>query len=187
MILPVYLYGSAVLREKASEIDLKTIDREELAKLIADMYETMYNSEGVGLAAPQIGKSIRLLMVDGSDLAEVYPYLKNFKRTMINPEILERSEETCEHEEGCLSIPDIHCSVVRPKSIKVRYYNEDLEQVEEEFDRFDARMVQHELDHLEGRLFIDYATPIRKKMIGSKLHNIAKGKISTFYKTKLVK
>ena len=187
MILPIYIYGSEVLREQASEIDLEKVDKEELAKFIADMYETMYKAEGVGLAAPQVGKSLKLAIVDGNDLADVYPYLKGFKRTMINPEILEFSEDTVEYAEGCLSVPNINCNVVRPCKVKVRYLNEKLEEVVEEFDKFGSRMVQHELDHLAGTLFTDHAAPIRKKMISSKLHNIARGKVSTFYKTKLVK
>ena len=187
MILPIYVYGSEVLRQQASDIDLEKVDKDKLTQFIADMYETMYKSDGVGLAAPQVGKSQKLVIVDGNDLEEVYPYLKDFKRTMINPEILEVSEETIEYSEGCLSVPNIHCDVERPKKVKVRYFDENFEEKVEEFDDFAARMVQHELDHLAGHVFTDRIAPIRKKMISSKLHNIAKGKVKTYYKTKLEK
>ncbi|MBO7204197.1 MAG: peptide deformylase [Bacteroidales bacterium] len=187
MILPIYVYGSDVLRAKAEPMDIATVNKEELQKLVADMFETMYNAEGVGLAAPQIGKSIRLLVVDGNEAAETYPYLKGFKRVMINPEVVEESEDTLVYGEGCLSVPNIHCDVTRPKSMTVRYYDENLELKEEFLDEFACRMVQHEMDHLEGNLFVDHAAPIRKKMIMSKLHNISKGKTATFYKTKLAK
>lgn len=187
MILPIYVYGSEVLREVADEIDIEKTDREELSRLIADMFETMYHAEGVGLAAPQIGRSIRLLVVDGNEASETFPYLKGFKRVMINPQILEESDENAEYGEGCLSVPDIHCNIIRPKKIKVGYLDENLTYKEEELDEFACRMVQHELDHLDGHLFTDHAAPIRKKMIMNKLHNIAKGKTATFYKTKIVK
>lgn len=185
MILPIYVYGSEVLREKAEEIDLDNVDREQLQKLIADMFETMKNAEGVGLAAPQIGRNIRVLVVDGSDFSDTYAYLRGFKRAMINPRLLEESEETIEYNEGCLSIPDIHCDIIRPKKIKVEYYDADFQKKEEEFDNFACRMVQHEMDHLDGIMFVDKAAPIRKKMIKSKLFNISKGKVRTFYKTSL--
>lgn len=185
MILPIYVYGSEVLRETAKEINLDAINKEEFSKLISDMFETMKNADGVGLAAPQIGKSIRLLVVDGSDYADTYSYLKGFKRAMINPVLLHESEETSVFSEGCLSIPDVHCDITRPKKIKVEYYNENYEKVVEEFDEFACRMVQHEMSHLDGVLFTDLAAPIRKKMISSRLHNISKGKVAADYKIKL--
>ena len=185
MILPIYVYGSEVLREVAADVDVEKTDRAELRKYIDDMFETMKHADGVGLAAPQVGDSRRILVVDGNDIADVYPYLKGFRRAMINPEVLEESEETADYSEGCLSVPDIHCNVVRPKKIKVRYYDADLNVVEEELDEFACRMVQHEMDHLDGHLFVDRVAPIRRKMIAAKLHNIAKGKARTAYKTKL--
>jgi peptide deformylase len=187
MILPIYVYGSEVLRTKAKEIDLNSIDKEEFNQFIADMYQTMKSADGVGLAAPQVGKSIRFLVVDGSDFSDTYSYLKNFRRTMINPRLLEESEETIVFSEGCLSIPDVHCDVIRPKKIKVEYYDENYERKVEEFDDFACRMVQHEMDHLEGVMFVDHAAPIRKKMLSSRLHNISKGKVSASYKIKLEK
>lgn len=185
MILPIYVYGSEVLREVAEEVDVEKADKEELRKYIDDMFETMKHADGVGLAAPQVGDSRRILVVDGNDIADVYPYLKGFRRAMINPEVLEESDETADYSEGCLSVPDIHCNVVRPKKMKVRYYDADLKVVEEELDEFACRMVQHEMDHLDGHLFVDRVAPIRRKMIAAKLHNIAKGKARTTYKTRL--
>lgn len=185
MILPIYVYGSQVLRDKAQPLDVEHADKTEIQTLVSDMFETMKNADGVGLAGPQVGKDLRILVVDGSDFSDEYAYLKNFKRCMINPVVLEESAETIEYSEGCLSIPDIHCDIVRPKKIKVEYYNEDFEKKVEEFDEFSCRMVQHEMDHLDGVMFVDRAAQIRKKMLRSKLYNISKGKVRTFYKTKL--
>ena len=180
MILPIYVYGSGVLRERAAEIDVN--NTEGLKELIDNMYVTMKESDGVGLAAPQVGKSIRLLIVDGTDLVEDMPELEGFKRVMINPVATWESEETAEYSEGCLSVPNIHADVVRPKSMKVKYLNENFEEKEELFEGFACRMVQHEMDHLDGHLFIDRVSPIRKKMIQSKLNNIAAGKVRTHYR-----
>ena len=182
MILPIYLYGSEVLRKENLEADIN--DREGLAKLLADMEETLKLADGCGLAAPQVGVNLRVVIVDGTDLSDTYDYLKDFKRVMINPVVLEESEETCEYSEGCLSVPGIYAEVRRPSRIKVEYYNENLEKVVEEFDRFGCRMVQHELAHLEGNLFVDEVSPIRRKMIAKKLQNISKGSVQTRYKSK---
>ena len=182
MILPIYLYGSEKLRAENMEADLQ--DKEGLAKLIADMKETLKVADGCGLAAPQVGVNLRVVIVDGTDLSGTYDYLKDFRRTMINPVVLEESEETCEFSEGCLSVPGIYAEVTRPSKIKVEYYNEDLEKVVEEFDRFACRMVQHELSHLEGNLFVDNVSPIRRKMILRKLQAISKGTVQTRYKSK---
>ena len=181
MILPIYLYGAEVLREQARDVE----KGEELGTLVADMWETLDNAEGVGLAAPQIGQAIRLLIVDGSPLAEDLPDLLDFKRVMINPEVIEESEETAIYSEGCLSIPDIHLDVTRPERIKVKYMNENFKEVVEEFREYACRIVQHEMDHLNGVMFVDRAAPIRRKMIGNKLFNISKGKVRADYKTKL--
>lgn len=182
MILPIYLYGSAKLRNENKEADLQ--DREGLTKLIADMEETLKEADGCGLAAPQVGVNLRLVIVDGRDLTETYDYLKDFRRVMINPVVLEESEETCEFSEGCLSVPGIYAEVTRPSKIKVEYYDENFEKVVEEFDRFACRMVQHELSHLEGNLFVDNVSPIRRKMIARKLQAISKGTVQTRYKSK---
>lgn len=187
MILPIYIYGSEILRKKCQPVDAASADKEEIRKYVTDMFETMKEAEGVGLAAPQVGRDARILVVDGSDLADTYPALRNFRKAMINPEILEKSGETSVYNEGCLSVPDIHCDVTRPKKITVRYLDENLEEHTEEFDDFAARMIWHEMDHLDGILFTDHVTPIRKKMISSKLHNISKGKVRCAYKAKLGK
>lgn len=182
MIMPIYLYGSQVLREESVEADLN--DREAISKLVADMKETLKASDGCGLAAPQVGVNRRILIVDGTDMADVYDYLKDFRRTMINPVVVGESEETCEYSEGCLSVPGIYAEVTRPSVIKVSYYDEDMKQVTEEFKGFACRMVQHELDHLDGNLFVDRVSPIRRKMISRRLQNISKGNVSTRYKSK---
>lgn len=181
MILPIYTYGSTVLRKETENI---TADYPNLKTLIDNMFETMYNADGVGLAAPQIGLPIRLLVIDLVPLKEQDPELGNFKVAMINPEILEASEETEVYEEGCLSIPGIHETVIRPSKIKVRYFDVDFNEHIEEFDEYKARVIQHEYDHLEGNLFTDKVSPLRKQFIKSKLTNIAKGKVKADYKTK---
>ena len=182
MILPIYLYGSEVLRNENNDADLN--DKEGLAKLISDMRETLKVADGCGLAAPQVGVNLRVVIVDGRELTDTYDYLKDFERVMINPVVLEESEDTCEFSEGCLSVPGIYAEVRRPSKIKVEYYDENLEKVVEEFDRFACRMVQHELSHLEGNLFVDNVSPIRRKMLMRKLQAISKGSVQTRYKSK---
>ncbi|MBR4805280.1 MAG: peptide deformylase [Bacteroidales bacterium] len=181
MVLPIYVYGQQVLREIAKPVDP---NMEGLDTLLSDMYETMKNADGVGIAAPQVGKSLRVVIVDGTDIAEDYPELKDFKRYMINPEILEESEETSEYSEGCLSVPDINCNVIRPSKIKVRYINEKRQEVTEEFSGFGCRMVQHELDHLDGHLFVDRFSQIRRKLIGGKLRKLETRNFRPRYKIK---
>ena len=183
MIRPIYLYGAEVLRKTAAPADIN--DKEGIAALVQDLKDTLVVADGCGLAAPQIGVSLRVVIVDGDVVAETYPYLKDFRRTIINPEILEESDERVTYSEGCLSIPGIYCDVTRPKKIKVRYLDEDLKEVTEEFDNFAARMIQHELSHLDGDLFTDHAAPIRKKMLSSKLQSIQKGKVHPHYNVKL--
>lgn len=183
MIKPIYLYGAEVLRRKAEPADLK--DKDGIAALVQDLKDTLVRADGCGLAAPQIGVSQRVVIVDGDVVADTYPYLKDFRRTLINPEIIEESQEQTTYSEGCLSIPGIYCDVVRPKKMTVRYYNEQLQEVTEEFDNFACRMIQHEMSHLDGDLFTDHAAPIRKKMLSSKLQNIAKGKVHPHYNSKL--
>ena len=182
MILPIYLYGSDVLRNENVDVDLN--DKEGIARLLSDMQETLAAADGCGLAAPQVGVNKRLVIVDGRDLSDTYEYLHDFFRVMINPVVVEESDDTCEYSEGCLSVPGIYAEVRRPSRIKVEYYNENLEKVVEEFDRFGCRMVQHELSHLDGNLFVDNVTPIRRKMIARKLQAIAKGSVQTRYKSK---
>lgn len=183
MIQPIYLYGSEVLRQIASPVDIE--DKEGIASLVQDLKDTLEHAEGCGLAAPQIGVSKRVVIVDGTGMEDVYDYLADFRRTLINPVIVSQSDELCEYNEGCLSIPGIYADVMRPSSITVEYYNENLEKVTETFDRFACRMVQHELSHLDGNVFTDNVAPIRKKMIAKKLQNIAKGRVGARYNTKL--
>ena len=183
MILPIYLYGSEVLRKVAEPVDPE--EREDIVRLVADMKETLKKSEGCGLAAPQVGVSKRLLIVDGRDMVDVYPYLKDFVRVMISPEVIAESAKKAEYSEGCLSIPNVYCDVVRPESITVEYLNEDFEKVTETFDKFACRMVQHEMSHLDGDLFIDHVAPIRKKIISRKLAGIQAGKVAVRYLSKI--
>ena len=183
MIQPIYLYGSEVLRQKAAEADLSA--PEQIRNLVQDLKDTLERSEGCGLAAPQIGVSRRVVIVDGTVMTDVYDYLKDFRRTLINPVILEESAEKTTYYEGCLSIPGLYADVVRPAKITVKYYNEDLQEVTETFDKFACRMVQHELSHLDGNLFTDNVAPIRKKMLAKKLQNIAHGKVHPHYNAKI--
>ena len=182
MILPIYLYGSDVLRRENTDVDLT--DKEGIAKLLEDMQDTLKVADGCGLAAPQVGINKRLVIVDGRELSDTYDYLSDFYRVLINPVVLEESEDVCEYSEGCLSVPGVYAEVIRPSKIKVEYYNEKLEKVVEEFDRFACRMVQHELSHLEGNLFVDNISPIRRKMLMRKLQAISKGAVQTRYKSK---
>ena len=182
MILPIYLYGTDELRSVAKEADLAKKD--EISRLVKDMDETMHHAGGCGIAAPQVGELLRILIVDGNDLSDAYDYLEGFKRVMINPVLLEESEEQAVFSEGCLSLPDLHLEVKRPARIKVRYFNEDFQEVEEEFDRFACRMVQHEMDHLDGKVFVDRVPPIRRKLVQTRLSGIARGCVHTSYKVK---
>ncbi len=181
MILPIYLYGQAVLRKETQDIPA---DYPELKTLIDNMYETLVKSEGVGLAAPQVGLSLRLFVVDLRCLGDEEPSYKDFTKTFINPEIVEYSPETNSLEEGCLSIPGIHENVTRSTRVKVSYQDEAFAQHEEWFDGYLARVIQHEYDHLEQKVFTDRISPIRKQLIKAKLNNVVKGRVYCDYKTK---
>jgi peptide deformylase len=181
MILPIYTYGNAVLRKEAENI---SADYPELKTLIDNMYETMYNADGIGLAAPQVGLPIRLLVIDLAPFKEDDPEIGEFKVTMINPEIIEQSEKEIVMEEGCLSIPGIYENVMRPEKIKISYFDADFNEHIDEFEGHKARVVQHEYDHLEGNLFTDKVSPLRRQLLKSKLMNIVKGKTASKYKTK---
>lgn len=181
MLLPIYLYGQPVLRKPTEDIQEGEMD---IKQLVADMQETLTAAEGCGLAAPQIGKSIRLFIVDGSDLAEDYPECAGLKKTFVNPEIIEESEETVSYTEGCLSLPGISENVVRPHTITIRYQDEDFNEHVETYTDFAARIIQHEYDHLEAHVFTDRISPIRKQFVKGKLTNIAKGKVTARYRTK---
>ncbi len=182
MIKPVYVYGSPVLRKVSAEI---ASDYPKLKELIGDMFETMSNSDGIGLAAPQIGIPIRLFVIDASPLEEDHPELKDFKKVFINPKIVERSENQVLYNEGCLSIPNLREDVERPDSITIKYLDENFNVYEDHFDGVAARVIQHEYDHLEGILFTDRVSPIRRQILKSKLNAITKGKFSAAYKVKI--
>ncbi|WP_085535703.1 peptide deformylase [Massilibacteroides vaginae] len=183
MILPIYLYGQPVLRGDNEEIPA---DYPNLKELVANMFDTMYNADGVGLAAPQVGLSIRLLVIDADILSDDFPECKDFKRAMINPRITERSEEQVSMDEGCLSFPGLHEKVSRAKSIRITYLDEEFVSHEEELHGFAARVAQHEYEHLEGGVFIDNISPIRKQLSKGKLNNIIKGTVRCAYRTKVV-
>ncbi len=182
MIYPIVVYGDPVLRKKAEPVSK---DFQGLKELIDDMFETMYLSDGVGLAAPQIGKSIRIFVIDASVNADEEPELKDFKKVFINPEILERNGDNCIINEGCLSLPDIHEDISRPPFVKIRYQDENMEEQVGEYSGYAARVIQHEYDHLEGTLLIDHLLPLKKRLLKSKLTAISKGKIKTSYKISL--
>lgn len=184
MILPIYIYGQPVLRKVAEDVEL---NKAELDALISDMYDTLAVSEGVGLAAPQIGKAIRVVVVDLSMLAEDLPEYKDFRHAYINGHIVESSEETETMSEGCLSLPGISEEVTRPKRVRIKYYDEELQPRDEWVDGFLARVLQHEHDHLEGHVFTDRISPFRRSMIKSKLTGFLKGKARCHYKVKTVR
>lgn len=181
MILPIYLYGQPVLRKEAEEVPE---NYPELATLAENMFATMEKANGVGLAAPQVGLALRMFVVDGNGLAEDFPECAGVRRCMINPEIIEQSDETNSKDEGCLSIPGIYESVKRPNWIVINYLDEHLEEHEERLEGFAARMVLHEYDHLDGKMFIDHVSPLRKQFIKGKLQSILKGKSNPQYKFK---
>ena len=183
MILPVYLYGQPVLRKEAEEVPQ---DYPDLKVLVSNMFETMYHADGVGLAGPQVGLSLRLLVIDADVLADDFPECKGFKRTMINPVFLEKSEETDSMEEGCLSLPGIHEKVSRSVRIRIKYQDADFVEHEEELSGFAARVVQHECEHLTGHVFIDNVSAIRRQLNKGKLNNIIKGFVRCSYRAKAI-
>lgn len=186
MILPIYIYGQPVLRKVAQDIDPENYPN--LKELIDNMFETMRAADGVGLAAPQIGLADRIFVVDLSPLAsEEHPEYKDFKKAFINAHIVERTGEMESMEEGCLSIPGIHEKVLREDEIRIRYLDEDLQPHEEVYSDYFARVIQHEYDHIEGILFIDKISPLRKRMVKGKLANMEKGKVACAYKIRTVR
>jgi len=185
MKLPIVAYGDPVLRKKTAEIDE---DYPNLKELIDNMFETMYSARGVGLAAPQVGLPIRLFVIDASPFAEDDedtagdPILKDFKKVLINPIIIEETGDKWGFSEGCLSIPDITEEVQRPSNIVINYLDENFEEHEVALSGLAARIVQHEYDHIEGKLFIDKLGPVKKAMLKSKLDAISKGNVTVSYK-----
>lgn len=181
MILPIYLYGHPILRKIAKDIPA---DYPNLKELIDNMLETMYNADGVGLAAPQIGLDIRLFIIDLEPLAEDDPRYAGFKKVFINPKIIEYTGEIVKMEEGCLSIPGINEAVEREEKIRIQYVDENFVSHDEEYGDFFARCIQHEYDHIEGKLFVDKLSGIRKQLIKSKLTNLMKGRVNCRYGVK---
>ncbi|MEM6321227.1 MAG: peptide deformylase [Bacteroidota bacterium] len=183
MILPIYAYGHPVLKRVAKDIEK---DYPELEKLIADMWDTMYNAQGVGLAAPQIGKGIRLFLVDSVQAMEEGKEADGIKQVFINAQKIEESGKEWAYEEGCLSIPDVRGDVRRQETLILRYLDENFEEHTTTFTGINARVVQHEYDHIEGLLFTEKLKPIKKRLVKRKLENIRKGKVSADYKMKFV-
>lgn len=187
MILPIVAYGSPILRQKAVDI---TAGYEGLEKLIADMWETMYHSNGVGLAAPQINKSVRIFVMDSVQIINNldederldYPGDEGVKQVFINPEIVEESGKTWPYNEGCLSIPKVREDVSRHEKVLLKWVNEQFEPQEHLFTGITARVIQHEYDHLEGKLFIDYLSPLKRRLLKGKLLDISKGKVRMDYR-----
>ncbi len=185
MILPIYIYGQPVLRKVAEDI---TPDYPDLKQLIDNMWETLAASDGIGLAAPQIGKAIRLSVIDLDVLSEDLPEYKGFRHAYINPHIIEVDEsEMDSSEEGCLSLPAIHEKVKRPTRIHVQWMDEEWQAHDEWIEGYLARVMQHEFDHLDGHMFIDHISPLRRQLIQSKLKALTQGRYRCGYKTKPVK
>jgi peptide deformylase len=179
MVLPIVAYGHATLKNMSHDIEK---DYPELDKLIEDMFETMYTTNGVGLAAPQINRNIRLFVVDAEPFKEDYPDAEGQKRVFINAHILEEDGDEWSFEEGCLSVPDIHEAVLRKPRIKVSYFNENWEHHEEWFEGILARIMQHEYDHIDGKIFTEKINNMRKLIIKRKLADITNGRIDPKYK-----
>lgn len=184
MVYSIIAYGDPVLRKKAQEINK---DYPELNTFLANMFDTMYASSGVGLAAPQVGKSIRIFIVDGEPFSDEDESMADFKKVFINPLIIEESGEKWAFNEGCLSIPRIREDIERLPKITITYMDENWNQHTESFEGIKARIIQHEYDHLEGVLFIDKLNPLKRKMLQGKLTDITKGKVRTDYKMRFPK
>lgn len=182
MVYPIYVYGHPVLRKKATDVDRND---EELEKFINDLFETMYRSDGIGLAAPQVGKSVRIFVIDGSVLGDDEPELAGFKKVFINAYIREKDGEVVPMTEGCLSIPNLREEVNREERIRIEYYDENWEFHNEVYEGYQARIIQHEYDHLDGIMFTDKVSALRKRLLKGKLLAISKGKFDADYKTVL--
>jgi peptide deformylase len=192
MILPIAAYGNAVLRKVAEDI---TPGYPDLDKLIANMWETLYHSNGVGIAAPQINKSIRLFVVDTEQIVDgfddedrrLYPNEKAIKQTFINAQIINTSGQPWDYNEGCLSIPKVRENITRNAKVKIRFVDEHFTEHEQEFSGITARVILHEYDHIDGKLFIDYLPPLKRRLIKKKLEDISAGKVKVDYRMLYVK
>lgn len=183
MILPIYGYGYPVLKKKAEPISAEYPD---LAQLIENMWETMYKASGVGLAAPQVGLPIRLFVVDTVQMMEEGQESMGIKKVLINAQKIEETGDLWAYEEGCLSIPDVRGDVERPPQLRIRYQDENFQEHEEIFTGLNARVIQHEYDHIDGILFTEHLKPIKKRLIKRKLDNIRKGKAKADYRMKFL-
>jgi peptide deformylase len=187
MILPVVAYGHPILRREADDI---AADNPELKKLIADMWETMYHTNGVGLAAPQINKSVRLFVVDTIQIVESfdeedkreYPDEKPIKKVFINAHKVEETGDVWAYNEGCLSIPKVREDIKRQRFVTINYLDEHFVEHEETFSGITGRVIQHEYDHIDGKLFIDYIAPLKKRLLKKKLDDISSGKVKVDYR-----
>lgn len=184
MILPVYAYGQPVLKKVATPI---SADYENLQGLIADMWETMYAAHGVGIAAPQIGLSIRLFVIDSIQIMEEDKKSEGIKKVFINAKVVEETGDLWPYEEGCLSIPEIRGDVERTQKVRIQYQDENFKQYDEIYEGINARVIQHEYDHIEGILFTEKLKPLKKKLIQRKLNDVKAGKIQADYKIKYVR
>lgn len=184
MIYPITLYGDPILRKKAPDISR---NYEGINQLVDDMFETMHNAEGVGLAAPQVGLSVRIFVVDLSALAKEDPELANFRKAFINAHILEKDGEDELMNEGCLSIPGLHEDILRKDRIRIKYLDLEWNEHDEIYTGYQARVIQHEYDHLDGILFVDHCSPLKRRLLKGKLTDISKGKVSTTYRIKIPK
>lgn len=182
MTLPIVAYGDPVLNTKASNI---SADYPGLSELIHNMFETMYAANGVGLAAPQIGLPIRLFVIDAAAYDE--EQFKDEKRVFINAEIVEFKGDEWAFNEGCLSIPDVRGDVFRPETIKIRYFDENFKEHLAEFSDMPSRIIQHEYDHIEGKLFTEKLAPLRRRMVQKKLEQIKNGIVSVSYRMRFAR
>lgn len=182
MKYPITVYGDAILRKRAEDINK---DTHGLSEIIENMWETMYYADGVGLAAPQAGLPIRLFVVDGNGGSDEEPQLSELKKVFINPEIIELSGDNWVMNEGCLSLPEIREDVSRPDTVRIKYFDENFTEHDEVFSGFMGRVIQHEYDHLEGKLFIDYLSPLKKRLLKGKLTDITRGNIQPHYRIKI--
>ncbi len=180
MIYPVSVFGDPVLRKTAEPI---TKDFPDLNVFIQNMFDTMYNSDGVGLAAPQVGQAIRVFVIDTLSTEE--DELEGVKKAFINPVIIEKTGDEWVMNEGCLSLPEIREDVIRPESVRIKYLDEDLIEHEEIYNGFTSRVIQHEYDHLEGVMFVDYLNPLKKRILKGKLTAISKGKVIPKYRIRV--
>ena len=180
MIYPIYIYGHPLLKKVSVEIER---DYPDLQQFVNDMFETMYHAEGLGLAAPQVGKSIRLFVIDGEPVADDEPDLASFKKVFINAHIVEKTGDLVPMNEGCLSIPNIREEVKRESHIRIKYFDENWTEYDEVYDGYKARIIQHEYDHLDGKLFVEKVNPLKRQLLKGKLADISKGKFDADYKT----